>query len=197
MTGKQALQMLIDGNARFVDGQRKQTHETPEWRQKLVAGQNPFAAIIGCSDARVPIELIFDQGFDDLFIIRVAGNILGPAALGSAQYAVNILNVPLLVVMGHEYCGAVTAALDSTNRRETLPSAIQQVLELIDPAIANGDASLPLDHQLKNAIRENVRRSVEKLRRTEAIQERCESGKLDIVGAVYDLESGVVEFLSF
>ena len=113
MDAKQAFRQLVEGNERFAAGKPEHPHEVRSWRDRLKEGQKPFATIIACSDSRVPPELVFDQGFGDLFMIRVAGNILSPGVVGSIEYAADHLGTPLLVVLGHEGCGAVTAALAS------------------------------------------------------------------------------------
>ena len=121
----EARQRLLEGNKRFVAGESAHGHTGKEWRKRLTAGQKPFATILGCSDSRVPIELIFDQGFGDLFVIRIAGNVISADVEGSLQYAEHHLHVPLLVVLGHEGCGAVTAALDAKFKRAREPERIE------------------------------------------------------------------------
>jgi carbonic anhydrase len=145
-TAQQALQRLRDGNQRFVAGQVRHGHENRTWRAALVADQHPFAVILGCSDSRVPTELVFDQGFGDLFVIRVAGNVISTDVLGSIAYAVAHLHTRLLVVLGHEGCGAVTAALQAPGA-DSEPKYVEALLQLIGPSLRD------LPPQLQGAAR--------------------------------------------
>src|SRR6185295_16645104 len=132
----EALGRLKDGNERFANGKTRHAHESADWRKHLVGGQKPFATILGCSDSRVPIELVFDQGLGDLFVIRVAGNVVAPDVVGSLAYAIEHLQTPLVIVLGHQNCGAVTAAIEAManpDMRE-IPS-IRNLLNLIEPGL--------------------------------------------------------------
>jgi len=191
----EALQRLVDGNARFAEGKSAHGHEDLAWRKQLTAGQHPFATVFGCSDSRVPSELLLDQGFGDLFVVRVAGNVGGADDLGSIEYAVIHLNTALVLVMGHEGCGAVTAALgaDSTWADEAL--GIQTLLKRIAPSLKDVNRSLPQSEQVHLGVEANVRRSVALLRSTPELKARISSGVLDVVGSVYDLETGRIRLL--
>ena len=156
-TAEQALARLKGGNARFVSGTARFPTLQKEVLAELAKGQQPYATILGCSDSRVPPELVFDAGFGELFIVRVAGNVLGPSILGTLQYAGTHLRTPLFVVMGHEGCGAVQAAIASRFRGEQQASRIETLLENVGPALDGLDASLPADALLAAAVEANVR----------------------------------------
>jgi len=182
-----ALARLKEGNQRFVGGQSRHAHESASLRHQLVSGQHPFAIVLGCSDSRVPVELIFDQGFGDLFVIRVAGNIITDDVLGSIEYARIHLNSGLLVILGHEGCGAVTAALEARKHASSDPHGIQTIVKLITPAISNIDDSLPVPEQLHRGVESNVRWAHEELKNLSETRNL----HLSTVGAVYDLEGSV------
>ena len=192
-SGQEALQWLIDGNQRFVAGKSQHRREGIDWRQRLTQTQKPFATILGCSDSRVPIELIFDQGFGDLFIIRVAGNVMGPDEKGSIAYAIDHLHTPLILVLGHEGCGAVTAAMlpDSVRQQEAI--FLRELLKLIDPAVENIDPSLPPDVRIQQGVEANVRWSMKQLK--DRIAPYPEFDEIIVAGAVYELDSGSVRVL--
>ena len=195
-----ALQRLRDGNRRFVSGKAgtsktvNRTHDS-----SLSDGQSPFAIILACSDSRVPTELIFDQGFGDLFVIRVAGNVVAPTQIGSIEYAATQLGAQLVVVLGHSNCGAVVAALkelarEQTHRSPNLRAIVDRVSPAIEPVLSarenDDEASL-----VSAAVRANVRSSVAKLSHGSMILEQLvEAGQLSIVGGEYSIESGAVEF---
>src|SRR5438093_1385095 len=141
-TGEEALARLKEGNRRFAEGKVRHAHQAADWRKHLAAGQRPIATILGCSDSRVPIELVFDQGFGDLFVIRVAGNVIADETIGSIGYALRHLKTPLLVIMGHEGCGAVTAALDALSGNISQAKYIQSLVRHIEPAVKQLDARL-------------------------------------------------------
>jgi carbonic anhydrase len=147
-----ALARLKEGNRRFVSGQSQHSHESATLRHQFVSGQHPFAIVLGCSDSRVPVELIFDQGFGDRFVIRVAGNVITDDVLGSIEYARIHLNSQLLVILGHEGCGAVTAALEARKHASSDPHGIQTIVKQIDPAIGNIDPGLPASEQVHWAV---------------------------------------------
>lgn len=186
----EALTRLKEGNERFVNGRSLHNHESAALRHQLVSGQHPFAIVLGCSDSRVPVEIIFDQGLGDLFVIRVAGNIVTDDVLGSIEYARIHLNSQLLVILGHESCGAVTAALEARKHASSDPHGVQAILKLIDPVLGNLDPGLPPSEQVHRAVELNVRRAQEELKR---LPETRNLG-LTTVGAVYDLE-GTVRWL--
>lgn len=185
--GKQALQRLIEGNQRFAASRTLHPHQTPERRAELLSGQQPFAVIVGCADSRIPPEVIFDLGLGDIFVIRTAGNILDDVGLGSLEYAVEHLHVPLILVLGHEHCGAVTAALQGGEAHGHLGS----LLNAIQPAVLQ--AKTQTGNALENAIKANVARIVEQIKTTAPIlSQAVQKGSVDVVGAYYHLESGQV-----
>jgi len=191
----EALARLVAGNERFVRGEARFQTAPQELLAELVRGQRPYATIIGCSDSRVPPELVFDAGFGELFVIRVAGNVIGPAVMGSIQYAAVHLKTPLFVVMGHEGCGAVHAALAARNEGASQPSRIALLLDWIVPGLAAVDPVLPADAQMAAAVEANVRWSMHQLLDTPEGQARMREGVLKLVGAVYELGTGRVRWL--
>jgi carbonic anhydrase len=184
---QEALMRLKEGNQRFSRGQSRSVHEGATWRRQLIAGQHPFAIILGCSDSRVPVELVFDQGFGDLFVIRVAGNVITDDVVGSIEYARIHLNTQLLVILGHEGCGAVTAALEARHHPSSDPHGIQTIVKLIGPAVSNVDPKSPMTEQLHQAVEANVRCGQTELKKMPETQDL----PLYTVGAVYDLEGKV------
>jgi len=186
-----ALTRLKEGNQRFVSGQSRHAHESARLRHQLVSGQHPFAIVLGCSDSRVPVELIFDQGFGDLFVIRVAGNVITDDVLGSIEYARIHLNSQLLVILGHEGCGAVTAALEARKHAASDPHDLQAIEKLINPGISNIDPDLPASEQVHRAIELNVRWAQEEIKNLPETRDL----RISTVGAVYDLE-GTVRWLN-
>jgi carbonic anhydrase len=194
----EALARLKEGNERFVAGEVPQLPGSKERRLEIARGQTPFAVLVGCSDSRVPPELLFGRGLGELFIVRNAGNVVDIAAQGSIEYAVAELGVPLIVVLGHERCGAVAAALEVVERDATFPGRIGHMVEPIIPAVLKakhelGDGAAK-DHLLDAAIRENVRRVAGGLGLSELLTGKQKAGRLKIVGARYDLDDGRVEF---
>jgi carbonic anhydrase len=190
-----ALQRLVEGNRRFAAGTPSRPHQSADYRKQLVPGQHPIATIFGCSDSRVPSELVFDQGFGDLFVVRVAGNVGGADDLGSIEYAVIHLDTPLVLVLGHESCGAVTAALAADTIRAHEAGGIQDMLAHVVPSLAGVNRTLPMPQQVQQGVEANVRRSVALLRATPELKSKLAAGSLDIVGAVYELDTGKVRLL--
>jgi carbonic anhydrase len=189
-TPAEALQRLVEGNRRHVAGEFTITRRLAERRQQVAQVQRPFAAILGCSDSRLPPEIVFDHSLGDLFVVRVAGNILDGPGLGSLEFAATQLGTPLIVVLGHVRCGAVAATLAETK----VPGHILSLVDAIRPAVqmVKGQPGDPLD----NAIRANIRKSAEDIRTAPPIlADLVKSGKLDVVGALYDLDTGKVELL--
>ncbi len=183
----EALQRLKEGNERFAAD--KATHERQQGhrRAEVSKGQKPFAIIVCCSDSRVPPEIVFDQGLGDVFVLRTAGNVVDDVGAGSIEYAVEHFGTQLVVVLGHSQCGAVSAALSGGEA----PGNVRAVVDAIKPAVekVKGD---PGD-RLENAVKSNVRETVKWLQRSDPeLTERVKAGKLKIVGACYDLESGRV-----
>jgi carbonic anhydrase len=190
-----ARQRLLEGNKRFAAGESVHGHASKDWRKRLAAGQKPFATILGCGDSRVPIELIFDQGFGDLFVIRIAGNVISADVVGSLQYAEHHLHVPLLVVMGHEGCGAVTAALDAKFKRAREPERIEALVRMIEPGLKDIDPKQSPEKHLSAAVRANVRWSMTQLAELPEVKKALKDGRLEMIGVVYDLETGKVSVL--
>jgi len=192
----EALRRLIAGNERFVSGEMSFAGLEKESLREMVVGQRPFATILGCSDSRVPPEMIFDAGLGDLFVIRVAGNVFSPEIAGSLQYAGAHLNTLLFVVLGHEGCGAVSAALKTRDDGELQLSRIQLLVEKILPALPPLDRSLSQSTRLTEAVESNVRWTVKQISETPEGQRRRAEGRVKIVGAIYEIESGRVKFIS-
>lgn len=188
MSGSQALQKLMEGNHRYVSSKFARPNSSAKRRADVAKGQHPFAVILGCADSRVPPEIVFDQGLGDLFVVRVAGNIADPASIGSIEYAVEHLGVRLVLVLGHERCGAV----DATVKGADAPGHIGKLVDAIRPAVEK-IKDQPGD-MVDNAVRANVKLVVEQLETSEGIlTDRVVEGKLKIVGGRYDLETGIVE----
>jgi carbonic anhydrase len=194
-----ALARLREGNRRFAANQATATG-SPARRAALVDGQEPFAIILGCSDSRVPAELVFDQGFGDLFVIRVAGNVVAPSQVGSVEFAAARFSTRLVVVMGHSQCGAVIAALDDVLGRTTEQSRnLRSIVDRVRPSVEASRAGRKDDADgawLKDAIRANVRASVDHLRHgSELLEQLIATDGLVVLGAEYSLETGMVTFL--
>ena len=188
----EALQRLRDGNFRFANGEENNLQSINQARRaELVDGQNPFAVIVACSDSRVPVELVFDQGLGDLFVIRVAGNIVAPSQIGSVEFAAANLGTKLVVVLGHSNCGVVHATLKELSlQQETRSPNLRSIVNRIHPAV---DALV--NPSLNEAVIANVRNSVARLRNgSEILEALIDSGDLTVVGAEYSIESGVVDF---
>ena len=194
-SAEEALARLKAGNARFLNGEARFPTLQKEVLAELAKGQQPYATILGCSDSRVPPELVFDAGFGELFIVRAAGNVLGPAILGTLQYAGTHLRTPLFVVMGHEGCGAVQAAIASRFQGEQQASRIETLLENVLPALYGLDATLPPDALLAAAVEANVRWTMRALLESPEGKARLAEGVMKLVGAVYELTTGRVRFL--
>jgi carbonic anhydrase len=194
-TADEALARLIAGNERFVRGEARFPTVQKEILAALAREQRPYATVLGCSDSRVPPELIFDASFGELFIIRVAGNVISPEVMGSIQYAGVHLRTPLFVVLGHEGCGAVNAAL-ATRRGAQEPARISLLLENILPGLRDLPAGESSDALMDVAVEANVRWSMHQLLETPEGQARVAEGAMKLVGGVYELETGRVRFLS-
>jgi carbonic anhydrase len=195
LSADDALERLIAGNKRFVRGEARFPTVQKEILADLAKGQHPYATILGCSDSRVPPELIFDAGFGELFIIRVAGNVISPEVMGSLQYAGVHLRTPLFVVLGHERCGAVAAALAATRGARKEPERIAALLDVIIPGLRNLPAGLDHEAAMSAAVDANVRWSMHQLLETPEGKARVAEGRMKLVGAVYELERGEVRFL--
>jgi carbonic anhydrase len=195
-----ALARLREGNRRFVaNAAGAGDLSSPERRLALVAGQLPFAIILGCSDSRVPAELVFDQGFGDLFVIRVAGNVVAPSQVGSVEFAAARHGTRLVVVLGHSQCGAVLATLEHLSGTLTTDSeGLRSIVDRVRPSVESLLARRPAgDHDtlVREAVRAHVRTSVDHLRHGSALLEKLiQNDGLQVVGAEYSLETGVVDF---
>ncbi len=184
---QQIIDLLLQGNANFVKGKTTHPNLSSERRKLLVSGQDPIAVLVSCSDSRVPPEIVFDRGLGDLFVIRSAGNTVDKLGLGSIEYAVAILNAPLVIVMGHEYCGAVSAAESG----KPLPGHIADVAKSIGPALPENACSMK--NKLDCGILGNVDAVVNQIQNSEPIlAPLVKSGKLRVIGAYYDFETGKV-----
>ena len=188
-----ALQELKEGNQRFVNGQMQHPGQTPQRRHQLAQFQQPFAVILACSDSRVPVEMVFDQGLGDLFVIRVAGNIVDRAVLGSIEYAVDHLATPLVVVMGHQSCGAVSATLESLQHDTTPHNAIARLVRAITPAVAVAEQR-PGD-LLDNTIRANAEQSRDAIVNAPEVKQALDSGALKVVSTYYNLDAGTATII--
>lgn len=195
LTPDQALNALKQGNRDFLAGKPVRQDSDGRRRLEIARAQYPIAVLVSCSDSRVPPELLFGRGLGELFIVRNAGNTLDTVATGSLEYAVVELNVPLVVVMGHERCGAVAAAVSVVQDGATFPGSIGQMVEPIIPAVLDAQRKRPAD-LLDAAVRANVSRTVARLRQFSEpmVLERLRSRRLRIVGARYDLDDGNVDF---
>jgi carbonic anhydrase len=190
VTPEQALARLIEGNKRYTSSHLSHPHESAQWRHSLSKAQHPYATILACADSRVPPEILFDAGLGDLFVVRVAGNIASDAVLGSIEYAAEHLGTPLILVMGHESCGAVQAAIGGGEPK----THIERLTRAIDPAVAR--ARKEKGDLIANAVRLNVELVVDQLRTSKPIlADLAAKGKIKVAGAVYDLDSGVVNLL--
>ena len=189
-----ALARLLAGNRRFVRGKARFPTVRKEVLANLARRQQPYATILGCSDSRVPPELVFDAGFGDLFIIRVAGNVIAGDVLGTLQYAALHLRTPLFVVLGHEDCGAVAAALETKHHGKTHGRHIARLIDNMLPCL-NGVARLPPAAQMSAAIEANVRWSMQQIRATREGRARTKEGFVKLVGAIYEIQTGRVRFL--
>jgi carbonic anhydrase len=183
------LQTLLEGNRRFADGAARHPDQTPARRAAVATGQQPPAVVVGCADSRVPPEVVFDQGLGDVFVVRTAGNVVDEVALGSIEFAVASLGARLIVVLGHERCGAVEAALAG----KPVPGHIQAVIDAVQPNISPAARD---GGRLDEAIDDNVGAIVARLRTAEPIlAPRVRDGSVRVVGAVYDLDSGAVRLV--
>ena len=196
----QALERLREGNVRFVaDTRSRDTATSPARRHELAAGQEPFAILLGCSDSRVPAEIVFDQGLGDLFVIRVAGNIVASSQVGSVEFAAERYGTRLVVVLGHSQCGAVLATVEelqrpSANQSRALRSIVDRVRPSVEALLATELRSDP-QALVREAVRANIRVSANQLRHGSALLEQLiQKNELLVVGAEYSLETGVVDF---
>lgn len=199
ISGQEALELLREGNRRFASDIRSEGAVTTETRRReLAAGQEPFAIILGCSDSRVPAEIVFDQGLGDLFVIRVAGNIVAPSGIGSVEFAASRFGTRLVIVLGHSACGAIQATLEelgrpSEDQSRNLRSIVDRIRPSVEDLVAE-HAQNPED-LVSRAVRANIRASVNQLRNgSEVLETLISNDGLLIVGAEYSLETGLVDF---
>ena len=190
----EALQRLMEGNERYVANKSTDLNESQSRRAELAQGQNPFATIFSCVDSRVPPELVFDRGLGDLFVIRTAGHVIDNAVLGSLEFGVAELKIPLLMVLGHEKCGAVKATVEAVEKNATAEGDINWLVEGIRPAVE--EVKSQSGDLLDNAVKANVTLTVERLKGSAILSEALEKSELQIVGGRYDLDTGMVEILA-
>ncbi|HYX21727.1 MAG TPA: carbonic anhydrase [Thermoanaerobaculia bacterium] len=199
ISASEALDRLREGNGRFVRNVRGSSGLVGERRAQLVDGQEPFAIVLGCSDSRVPAELVFDQGFGDLFVIRVAGNIVAPSQVGSVEFGAERFGTPLVVVLGHTRCGAILATLETLRQAKpgssrNLRSIVDRVRPSVEPLLKTDLAGDP-NRLVAAAVRANIRASTAHLRSgSEILENLILGGRLAVVGAEYSLETGMVDF---
>ncbi len=187
MNADHALQTLLEGNKRYVADQTMHPHQSSERRNEVVAGQSPFAIVLTCSDSRVPAEILFDQGIGDVFVVRTAGNVADDVAVGSIEYAAEHLGSPLVVVLGHQKCGAVAATVDGGEA----PGHIASIVKIIRPAVKEVQGQP--GNVVENAVLANVRRTVDQIAHSQPMLAHLgHEGKLKVVGAYYSLETGEV-----
>jgi carbonic anhydrase len=186
-----AISKLKEGNGRYTSGSLQHPGQTAERRTELANTQHPFAAIVSCSDSRVPPEIVFDQGLGDLFVVRVAGNVINNEGLGSLEYTVDHLGTRLILVLGHQSCGAVDAAKKTIAAKGKAPGHIQSLVTAIKPAV---EATAKDD--LETTIKANVKNVVQALRSsTPILKAEVDSGKIQVIGGYYSLDTGAVTFL--
>ena len=196
LSADEALKLLKDGNARYLDGQASHPHQDAA-RRALTAGQgqHPFATVLSCSDSRVPVEVIFDQGLGDLFVVRVAGNVAATDEIGSMEYAVDHLGTPLVVVLGHSQCGAVAAVVEGAK----LPGSIGALVAPIKPAVTKAkeeNLGAAAEVLIAAAIKNNVFQAMEDiLQKSPLIKAKVKAGKVKLLGAIYELDTGQVQWL--
>lgn len=195
LSADDALERLMDGNRRFLRGEARSPSFHRETLQDLAKAQRPYATLIGCSDSRVPPELIFDAGLGELFVIRIAGNVLSPEIAGTLQYAGVCLQTPLVMVLGHEGCGAISAALAAKHEGTQFGSRIELLLANILPGLPELDPALSRQERASRAVESNVRWTVRQIVDSPEGKLRAAEGKMKIVGAVYEIETGRVRIL--
>jgi len=192
----QAKQLLIDGNQRFTAGKPMNKDLSSTRRSELMKnGQHPFAVIVSCSDSRVPPELLFDQALGDLFVVRVAGNVITPVELGSIEYAVEHLKTPLVVVLGHEECGAVTAAVQGGETHGNIAEIIKKIKPAVDEAKAMGTSTTNDKVLIEKSTELNIKNALNDILDSPIIKEGVEANQVDTIGIKYDLDEGSIKFI--
>ena len=195
LSADEALARLIDGNQRFLRGETRRSAFRRETLTELARAQRPYATVLGCSDSRVPPEWIFDTGLGELFVVRVAGNILSPEISGTLQYAGSYLETPLFVILGHEGCGAIIAAMATKHAGAQFRSRVQLLLANILPGLPDFDPTLSPEEQTSRAVESNVRWTVRQILDSPEGEARMAERRMKIVGAVYEIETGRVRIL--
>ncbi len=185
ITPDEALKKLMDGNQRFVNNKRKHPNQSSLRLTEVAQGQNPFAAVLGCADSRVPVEMIFDQGLGDIFVVRNAGNIATPEEIGSLEFGTLILEAKVLMVMGHQNCGAVQATIAGN----AVPGSISTIVDAIKPAVQPNQT-------IEESVKSNIKLQVKNLQNSPIISQMMQEGKLKVVGGYYNLETGIIEIVS-
>lgn len=186
----EALKRLMDGNQRFVSARRRNPNQSRARLTEVAKGQKPFAAILGCADSRVPAEIVFDQGLGDLFVCRIAGNVATAEEIGSLEFGTLVLGSKVILVLGHERCGAV----DATIKGAQVPGQIASILDAIKPAVARAEGQT--GDRLVNTTKANILLQIERLKASPVLSQLIEEGKLKIVGGYYDLDTGSVTAVS-
>lgn len=195
-TPAEAIRCLKIGNARFFSGQTSRPELSPIERRAQIIAQTPFAVVLGCADSRVPLEIVFDQGSGHIFAIRVAGNVIAPSTLGSIEYAIHHLKTHLVVVMGHEGCGAVNAAMSlNEEQRRAEPEHIQLLIERIAPSVREIPPIRDSKARMREAVIANVRYQVHNLKQNPVVMAAIKRNQIAVVGAYYEISSGAVDFL--
>ncbi|KKD38803.1 MAG: carbonic anhydrase [Limnoraphis robusta] len=185
MTPDEALQKLMDGNQRFVNNKRQNPNQSLVRLTEVAKGQTPFAAVLSCADSRVPVEMIFDQGLGDIFVVRDAGNIATPEEIGSLEFGTLVLGAKVLMVIGHQSCGAVKATIEG----KAVPGSISSIIDAIKPAIQ-------ANQSLEEATKANVKFQIKNLQTSPVLSQLIQEGKLKIVGGYYNLDTGKIELVS-
>ncbi|PSS45935.1 MULTISPECIES: carbonic anhydrase [Arthrobacter] len=195
LTPQQAWQKLVEGNARFVSGTSSHPNQDASRRSSLVNAQNPFTLIFGCSDSRLAAEIIFDLGLGDAFVIRTAGQVMDDAVLGTLEYGVDVLGIPLIVVLGHDNCGAVTATKEAVDSGDMPGGYIRNLVERITPSVLN--SLRHGDHEVNDMVVEHTRQTAERLvERSPSIKAAIDAGRTAVVGMAYRLEEGRADLVS-
>ncbi|MCC5652138.1 carbonic anhydrase [Nostoc sp. XA013] len=191
VSANEAIKRLLDGNQRFINQKRKYPDQSLERLRLVAKAQYPFAAILGCADSRVPAEIVFDQGLGDLFVVRVAGNVVSDTVIGSLEYSTTVLGSQLIVVLGHKRCGAVAEAI----KNEPLPGRIGLIIEGIKPSVER--VKLRTGDIIQDAVIANIQYQTEKLQENSTILAKLlNEGKLKIVGACYDIDTGKINIIT-
>lgn len=191
----EAIEELKRGNTRFFNGEVQRLAISPNERRAQIMGQTPFAAVLACSDSRVPVEVVFDQGLGDLFVVRVAGQIADPATMGSIEYAITHLKCHLVLILGHEGCGAVRAALQPDTSTAAEPEYIQYLVNRIKPTIAHLPNIRDPKARMREAVTRHVRAQVHEVRQSPQVKTAIERGQIAVIGGFYEISSGAVDFM--